>query len=61
MDYSDKIEIDRSKGYPLTHFNAGDYASKGIEWQIDITSFAHHPGCLQDISFNTAGYRAEFN
>jgi len=59
MDYSDKIELDRSKGYPLTYFNAGDYASKGIEWQIDISPFANYDDFLSDISFNTAGYWAD--
>ncbi len=37
MDYDDKIELDRSKGYPLTYYNAGNYSSKGIEWDIDYT------------------------
>ena len=39
MDYSDKIEIDRSQGYPLTYFNAGNYKSRGVEWQIDVYPF----------------------
>lgn len=59
MDYSDKIEIDRSKGYPLTYFNAGDYKSRGVEWQIDIFPFAHRSDFLNDISFNTGGYWAD--
>lgn len=59
MDYSDKIEIDRSQGYPLTYFNAGDYQSTGVEWQMDITPFVNETGFLQDISFNTAGYWAD--
>jgi outer membrane receptor protein involved in Fe transport len=59
MDYSDKIELDRSKGYPLTYFNAGDYTSWGVEWQMDLFPFVHRPDFLQDISFNTAGYWAD--
>ena len=37
MDYDDKIELDRSKGYPLTYYNAGDYSSQGIEWDLDYS------------------------
>jgi len=59
MDYSDKIEIDRSQGYPLTYFNAGDYKSTGIEWQIDVFPFANQTGFSQDISFNAGGYWAD--
>ena len=56
MDYSDKIETDYSKGYPLTYFNAGNYKSRGVEWQIDIFPFVHSSDFLQNISLNTAGY-----
>lgn len=59
MDYSDKIELDRSKGYPLTYFNAGDYKSRGVEWQIDVSPFAHRSDFLNDICFNTAGCWAD--
>ena len=59
MDYSDKIEIDRSKGYPLTYFNAGDYQSRGVEWQIDVFPFENQKSFLNNISFNTGGYWAD--
>ena len=56
MDYANKIEVDYSKGYPLTYFNAGNYKSRGVEWQIDIFPFVHSSDFLQNISFNAAGY-----
>ena len=59
MDYSDKIEIDRSKGYPLSYFNAGNYKSRGVEWQIDVYPFANQQSFLNDISFYTGGYWAD--
>jgi outer membrane receptor protein involved in Fe transport len=59
MDYSDKIEIDRSQGYPLTYFNAGNYKSTGIEWQIDVFPFANQTNFWNDISFYTGGYWAD--
>jgi outer membrane receptor protein involved in Fe transport len=59
MDYSDKIEIDRSQGYPLTYFNAGNYKSRGVEWQIDVHPFATQQSFLNDISFYTGGYWAD--
>lgn len=59
MDYSDKIEIDRSQGYPLTYFNAGNYKSRGVEWQIDVFPFANQKDFLNNISFYTGGYWAD--
>jgi outer membrane receptor protein involved in Fe transport len=59
MDYSDKIEIDRSQGYPLTYFNAGNYKSRGVEWQIDVYPFANQLSFLNNISFYTGGYWAD--
>ncbi|MDA3971848.1 MAG: TonB-dependent receptor [Desulfobulbaceae bacterium] len=59
MAYEDKIEIDRSNGYPLTYFNAGDYQSSGIEWQIGLTPFAHRSDSLAGLGLNWAGYSAE--
>jgi outer membrane receptor protein involved in Fe transport len=59
MAYQDKIEIDRSKGYPQTYFNAGDYQSKGIEWELGITPFLHQTGWPQSIFLYTAGYWAD--
>jgi iron complex outermembrane receptor protein len=59
MDYSDKIEIDRSQGYPLSYFNAGNYKSRGVEWQIDVFPFANQTDFWNDISFNAGGYWAD--
>ena len=59
MDYSDKIEIDRSQGYPLTYFNAGNYKSTGIEWQIDVYPFASRQDLWNNLSFYTGGYWAD--
>jgi outer membrane receptor protein involved in Fe transport len=56
--YQDKIELDRSGGYPLTYFNAGEYESKGIEWELDLYPFNHHSGWMAGVSFYTAGYWA---
>jgi len=59
MAYTDKIEIDRSQGYPLTYFNAGDYESKGIEWEIDVNPFMALSGWARDLWFYTNGYWAD--
>lgn len=59
MTYTKKIEIDRSNGYPLTYFNAGDYATKGIEWELDLYPFTHHSVWMAGTSFYTAGYWAD--
>jgi len=59
MDYTDKIEIDRSQGYPLTYFNAGDYKTSGIEWDANIFPFINRSGFMQNISLNAAGYWAD--
>ncbi|MDX9818234.1 MAG: TonB-dependent receptor [Desulfococcus multivorans] len=59
MAYEDKIELDRSGGYPLTYFNAGDYESTGIEWNIGVNPFVHQAGWAQDLSLYTAGYWAD--
>jgi iron complex outermembrane receptor protein len=59
MTYKDKIEIDRSKGYPLTYFNAGDYETKGVEWELDLYPFIHGSGFLADVSPYMAGYWAD--
>lgn len=57
--YEDKIELDRSGGYPLTYYNAGEFESKGVEWELDVYPFDHHSGWREPISFYTAGYWAE--
>ncbi|MBC2694106.1 MAG: TonB-dependent receptor [Desulfobacteraceae bacterium] len=59
MDYRDKIEIDRSHGYPLTYFNAGDYETVGIEWDASIYPFAGQSNLLRNLSLDTAGYWAD--
>ena len=59
MTYRDKIEIDRSRGYPLTYFNSGTYESKGVEWESRGTPFIRRSGWIQNISLYTAGYWAE--
>ncbi|SLM31910.1 conserved exported hypothetical protein [Desulfamplus magnetovallimortis] len=59
MAYEEKIEIDRSQGYPLTYFNAGEYDSKGVEWEIGINPFTNQGGELQNISLYTSGYWAD--
>ncbi|MEZ4524386.1 MAG: TonB-dependent receptor [Desulfobacterales bacterium] len=59
MAYEDKIELDRSQGYPLTYFNAGDYESRGIEWELGINPFIRMSGWAQDISLYTTGYWAD--
>ncbi|MBF0376425.1 MAG: TonB-dependent receptor [Desulfamplus sp.] len=58
MAYSEKIEIDR-RGYPQTYFNAGDYASTGVEWEFGISPFTNQSGWQQDILLYTAGYWAD--
>jgi len=59
MSYEDKIELDRSRGYPLTYFNAGDYESKGIEWEIDIYPFIKNHGWTRNLFFSAAGCWAD--
>ena len=52
MKYEDKIEIDYSKGYPLTYYNANRFQSKGVEWDIE----AYPADCW---TIGLAGYRAD--
>lgn len=61
MAYKDKIEIDRSKGYPLTYINAGSYDSKGVEWDLEIYPFIRQTEwpLMQAISVYTSGYWAD--
>jgi iron complex outermembrane receptor protein len=59
MAYTDKIEIDRSRGYPLTYFNAGDYESTGIEWSIGVNPFLALSGWAQALSVYINGYWAD--
>ncbi len=55
MDYTDKIEIDRSQGYPLTYFNAGAFESTGIEWNLLLAPFAGRGDPLGRLSLAWAG------
>lgn len=59
MAYEDKIELDRSHGYPLTYFNAGDYDSKGVEWEVGMSPFVQHNGWSRDLCLYTNGYWAD--
>jgi outer membrane cobalamin receptor len=59
MTYEDKIEIDRSRGYPLTYFNAGDYDSKGVEWEIGVNPFVRQSNWSRDLCLYTNGYWAD--
>ncbi len=58
MDYDDKIEIDR-RVYPQTYFNAGDYRSTGLEWELRVDPFPGQTNWLRGISLSTSGYWAE--
>lgn len=59
MTYTDKIEIDRSRGYPLTYYNAGWYETRGMEWELDLYPFTRSEGFLANLGFYTSGYWAE--
>lgn len=59
MAYEDKIEIDRSQGYPLTYFNAGDYESRGVEWDVTMAPFFRKNSLIRSLSVYTSGYAAD--
>ncbi len=59
MTYKDKIVLDRSKGYPLTYFNAGDYDNAGVEWEFNLKPFSKLNSELKNISFFTSGFWAD--
>lgn len=59
MTYQDKIEVDRTRGYPQTYYNAGDYQSVGTEWELGLSPFLHQTGWTQHIYLFTAGYWAD--
>ncbi len=59
MTYEDKIEIDKSRGYPQTYFNAGEYDSKGIEWEVGLHPFVRQNGWMQNLSLYFSGYWAD--
>lgn len=59
MVYENKIEIDRTQGYPQTYYNAGDYQSSGVEWELGITPFLHQTGWQQNLYLYSAGYWAD--
>ncbi|WP_035274128.1 TonB-dependent receptor plug domain-containing protein [Desulfogranum japonicum] len=58
MDYEDKIETDSSVD-PRTYYNATDYSSTGIEWDIALYPFTAKNDWMQDLSFKVAGYLAD--
>lgn len=59
MIYSDKIELDRSKGYPQTYFNANDYESSGVEWEFSVMPFIYTNNWMKDVMLKTSGYWAD--
>ena len=59
MDYDDKIEIDRRHGYPLSYFNAGEYQSSGIEWELSGNPFAACNDWRQRLTAYCNGYWAD--
>jgi outer membrane cobalamin receptor len=59
MDFDDKIELDKSKGYPLTYFNAGNYDTKGLEWDIKIYPFVLKENWTKYLNFKFAGFWAD--
>ncbi len=59
MDYEDKIEVDRMNGYPQTYFNAGNYRSTGIEWELTGSPFAGMADWRNRLSAYCNGYWAD--
>jgi len=59
MDYEDKIEVDRRHGYPQTYFNAGNYQSAGIEWELTGSPFAALAGGWNRLTVYCNGYWAD--
>ncbi len=59
MNYNDKIEIDRSQGYPLHYYNAGSYRSTGIEWQTRLQPFSQVDSVVSNMSLSLCGYWAD--
>lgn len=59
MSYKDKIETDKSSGYPYTYFNSGDYNTKGIEWSAQYSPFLNAKNWVSRISFSASGYWAD--
>ncbi|MBN2810252.1 MAG: TonB-dependent receptor [Deltaproteobacteria bacterium] len=59
MDYEDKIEIDRRSGYPLSYFNAGDYQSTGIEWELAGNPFTNQNDWRKRLTVYSHGYWAD--
>ena len=60
MKYKDKIEIDRSQGYPMTYYNAAKFQTKGVEWDIESYPADYWTiglsGCLADpVADDTSG------
>ena len=59
MTYKNKIVLDRSRGYPLTYFNAGDYDDVGIEWEFEVEPFENLSSPLRHLSFFASGFWAD--
>lgn len=58
MTYDDKIETSGS-GSTATKINAGEYESKGAEWETSFYPFAESPSFLEAISFDVSGSWAD--
>jgi iron complex outermembrane receptor protein len=56
MDYEDKIDSYKPTGkYPYVYFNAGDYESVGVDWNIELTPFVALDHFVRNITFYAAG------
>ena len=58
MKYEDKIET-KGRGDNATKFNAGNYESKGVEWETAFYPFASMDSLLEAVSLDVAGYWAD--
>mgnify|MGYP000011033811 CR=1 FL=1 len=56
MDYQDKIESHKPEGgYPYVYYNAGDYKSVGMDWDLELTPFASANTFARYIAVYTSG------
>ncbi len=56
MDYEDKIETYKPDGkYPYVYFNAGNYESAGMDWDIELFPFYQADNFSRLISFYSSG------
>jgi len=58
MTYEDKIET-MTVNKVTTKINAGDYESKGVEWETSFYPFVNRDSLLEAVSFDIAGYWAD--